>query len=201
MFLATSTDNTLLKDVLWSYKKQDPLDSSRFPWRYTTSSITHYIIKIVTSITVVTTASWRGLTTKAMVTNMERKCFRNGDRIQESDEKQVKLLWMRLYSSQQWLKGARATGQTVSNMKSMRSSSPRASCVVTICTNHPYSLVLHNGLALTPPMGFLSWQRYHCTTDCAKYIDILPNTLELGKMPISGQYQYVIIDERWLDIQ
>ena len=25
---------------------------------------------------------------------------------------------------------------------------------------------LDNGLALTPPMGWLSWQRYRCNTDC-----------------------------------
>lgn len=28
---------------------------------------------------------------------------------------------------------------------------------------------LKNGLALTPPMGWLSWERYACTTDCAAF--------------------------------
>ena len=28
---------------------------------------------------------------------------------------------------------------------------------------------LDNGLALTPPMGWLSWERYRCETDCKKY--------------------------------
>lgn len=28
---------------------------------------------------------------------------------------------------------------------------------------------LDNGLALKPPMGWMSWQRYRCITDCEKY--------------------------------
>ena len=28
------------------------------------------------------------------------------------------------------------------------------------------SLALDNGLALTPPMGWLSWERYRCDIDC-----------------------------------
>ena len=30
-------------------------------------------------------------------------------------------------------------------------------------------LSLDNGLARTPPMGWLSWQRYRCQTDCKTY--------------------------------
>lgn len=30
---------------------------------------------------------------------------------------------------------------------------------------------LDNGLALTPPMGWLAWQRYRCITDCDTYPD------------------------------
>lgn len=30
---------------------------------------------------------------------------------------------------------------------------------------------LDNGLALTPPMGWLAWQRYRCITDCETYPD------------------------------
>lgn len=30
---------------------------------------------------------------------------------------------------------------------------------------------LDNGLALTPPMGWLTWQRYRCTVDCELYPD------------------------------
>lgn len=31
-----------------------------------------------------------------------------------------------------------------------------------------YAFALDNGLALTPPMGFMSWERYRCITDCEK---------------------------------
>lgn len=30
---------------------------------------------------------------------------------------------------------------------------------------------LDNGLARTPPMGWMNWQRYRCETDCDKYPD------------------------------
>jgi Alpha galactosidase A len=30
---------------------------------------------------------------------------------------------------------------------------------------------LDNGLALTPPMGWLTWERFRCTTDCDTYPD------------------------------
>ena len=30
---------------------------------------------------------------------------------------------------------------------------------------------LNNGLALTPPMGWMSWERFRCITDCETYPD------------------------------
>lgn len=33
------------------------------------------------------------------------------------------------------------------------------------------SEALNNGLALTPPMGWMSWQRYRCEIDCDTYPD------------------------------
>ena len=30
-------------------------------------------------------------------------------------------------------------------------------------------LSLDNGLALTPPMGWLAWERFRCVTDCEKF--------------------------------
>lgn len=33
------------------------------------------------------------------------------------------------------------------------------------------SLALNNGLALTPPMGWLAWQRFRCTIDCDTFPD------------------------------
>ena len=31
------------------------------------------------------------------------------------------------------------------------------------------SMALDNGLARTPPMGWLSWERFRCNTDCTNY--------------------------------
>jgi Alpha galactosidase A len=31
------------------------------------------------------------------------------------------------------------------------------------------SMALDNGLARTPPMGWLSWERFRCNTDCVNY--------------------------------
>lgn len=33
------------------------------------------------------------------------------------------------------------------------------------------ALALDNGLALTPPMGWLAWQRFRCTIDCDTFPD------------------------------
>ena len=32
--------------------------------------------------------------------------------------------------------------------------------------SNKYSFQLNNGLAKTPPMGWLSWQTFKCNTDC-----------------------------------
>lgn len=41
-------------------------------------------------------------------------------------------------------------------------------CILTICE---ISLALDNGLALTPPMGWLAWQRFRCNIDCDTFPD------------------------------
>lgn len=33
------------------------------------------------------------------------------------------------------------------------------------------TFALDNGLALTPPMGWMAWQRFRCITDCVTYPD------------------------------
>lgn len=33
------------------------------------------------------------------------------------------------------------------------------------------NVALDNGLALTPPMGWMAWQRFRCITDCDTYPD------------------------------
>lgn len=38
--------------------------------------------------------------------------------------------------------------------------------IVSIVRNYE---ALDNGLALTPPMGWMHWERYRCITNCEKY--------------------------------
>jgi len=69
-----------------------------------------------------------------------------------------------------------------------------------------FSEGLNNGLALTPPMGWMSWERYRCITDCKTYPDecISENLFKRAadKMASDGYldagYEYVIIDDCWL---
>lgn len=41
----------------------------------------------------------------------------------------------------------------------------------TLLWHTTYVNTLDNGLALTPPMGWMSWQRFRCITDCVAYPD------------------------------
>ena len=38
--------------------------------------------------------------------------------------------------------------------------------IITVAVLLSSTYALNNGLALTPPMGWLSWERYRCNTDC-----------------------------------
>lgn len=65
---------------------------------------------------------------------------------------------------------------------------------------------LHNGLALTPPMGWMSWERYRCNIDCDNYPDecVSENLYrKVADLLVSGGYrdkgyEYLIIDDCWL---
>ncbi|XP_050441330.1 alpha-N-acetylgalactosaminidase-like [Adelges cooleyi] len=66
---------------------------------------------------------------------------------------------------------------------------------------------LNNGLALTPPMGWLAWQRFRCTIDCNTFPDecvseqLFKTTADLLVSEGYAQvgYEYVIIDDCWLE--
>ncbi|XP_063925288.1 alpha-N-acetylgalactosaminidase-like [Zophobas morio] len=65
---------------------------------------------------------------------------------------------------------------------------------------------LDNGLALTPPLGWMSWQRFRCITDCVNYPnDCISDQLfrdTADRMAEDGYleagYEYLIIDDCWL---
>jgi alpha-N-acetylgalactosaminidase len=64
----------------------------------------------------------------------------------------------------------------------------------------------NNGLARTPPMGWMSWERFRCNTDCANYPDTcISENLFIQMADIIVRdgyqnvgYQYVSIDDCWL---
>ncbi|KAK9510847.1 hypothetical protein O3M35_005546 [Rhynocoris fuscipes] len=64
---------------------------------------------------------------------------------------------------------------------------------------------LENGLALTPPMGFNTWQRYRCTVNCLEYprecineelVIRTANILSREYLPYG--YNYLVLDDCWL---
>jgi hypothetical protein len=65
---------------------------------------------------------------------------------------------------------------------------------------------LDNGLARTPPMGWLSWERFRCVTDCVTYPDSCISEKLFMDMAdrmaadgfLEAGYQYIIIDDCWL---
>lgn len=66
---------------------------------------------------------------------------------------------------------------------------------------------LDNGLALTPPMGWLSWERYRCNTDCQADPDNCISEklyMTMADLLVSGGYKdagykYVNIDDCWME--
>ncbi|KAK9497632.1 hypothetical protein O3M35_004323 [Rhynocoris fuscipes] len=79
-------------------------------------------------------------------------------------------------------------------------------CLVLLCLVGN-SIALDNGLALTPPMGFMTWQRYRCTVDCKLYPDeCISDKLirRIADLMVDGGYleagyEYLIIDDCWLE--
>ncbi|XP_045777161.1 alpha-N-acetylgalactosaminidase isoform X1 [Maniola jurtina] len=69
------------------------------------------------------------------------------------------------------------------------------------------AVALDNGLALTPPMGWLTWQRFRCITDCKQYPNeciseaLIKRTADimLSEGYLDAGYNYVGIDDCWLE--
>ncbi|XP_075234701.1 alpha-N-acetylgalactosaminidase-like isoform X2 [Lycorma delicatula] len=65
---------------------------------------------------------------------------------------------------------------------------------------------LDNGVALTPPMGWMSWERYRCNVDCNEYPDECISERLFHRMAdllvsegyAEKGYKYVIMDDCWL---
>ncbi|XP_064606883.1 alpha-N-acetylgalactosaminidase-like [Liolophura sinensis] len=75
--------------------------------------------------------------------------------------------------------------------------------VVCICST---GYALNNGLALTPPMGWLHWERFRCNTDCVNDPDFCVREqliMQMADRMVSDGYkdlgyEYVNIDDCWL---
>ncbi|CAH2042586.1 unnamed protein product, partial [Iphiclides podalirius] len=70
-------------------------------------------------------------------------------------------------------------------------------------------VALDNGLALTPPMGWLTWERFRCITDCQKYPKECISEFLIRRMAdimvkdgyLEAGYNYVAIDDCWLEME
>ncbi|VDK28957.1 unnamed protein product [Gongylonema pulchrum] len=68
---------------------------------------------------------------------------------------------------------------------------------------------LENGLARTPPMGWMSWTKFYCEMDCVRhpfsciherlYMDMADRMVEDGYL--EAGYQYVHVDDCWMERQ
>uniref|UniRef100_A0A2C9JDJ3 Alpha-galactosidase n=1 Tax=Biomphalaria glabrata TaxID=6526 RepID=A0A2C9JDJ3_BIOGL len=74
------------------------------------------------------------------------------------------------------------------------------------CLLCPLAIALDNGLALTPPMGWLSWERFRCNVDCVNDPDNCISErlfMKVADLMVSegfkdAGYEYVNIDDCWL---
>ena len=79
--------------------------------------------------------------------------------------------------------------------------------LVIILASLRLSSTLDNGLALTPPMGWMSWQRFKCSVDCRRHPqkciseDLIKRTVKsmVSDGYLAAGYNHVAIDDCWLD--
>ncbi|KAM3717079.1 Alpha-N-acetylgalactosaminidase [Dirofilaria immitis] len=78
-----------------------------------------------------------------------------------------------------------------------------------LVTTVKFSETLENGLARTPPMGWMSWTKFYCQMDCIQhpftciseqlYMDMADRMVEDGYL--QAGYQYIHIDDCWMERQ
>lgn len=78
-----------------------------------------------------------------------------------------------------------------------------------LLSNVPLTTGLNNGLGLTPPMGWMSWVRYACETNCTLfpkgcinedlYMEMADALADLGFKDVG--YEYVNIDDCWSEMK
>ncbi|KAG8201188.1 hypothetical protein JTE90_028843 [Oedothorax gibbosus] len=90
---------------------------------------------------------------------------------------------------------------TIINLKKMHLE------ILVLCIAPLISHALDNGLALTPPMGWLSWERFTCNIDCTEdpanciseklYMDMADRMAADGFKDVG--YEYINVDDCWMD--
>lgn len=68
------------------------------------------------------------------------------------------------------------------------------------------TLALDNGVALTPPMGWMTWQRFRCNTDCdndpenciSEHLVRVMADKMVSEGYLAMGYEYLVIDDCWL---
>ncbi|KAK4884300.1 hypothetical protein RN001_000571 [Aquatica leii] len=87
----------------------------------------------------------------------------------------------------------------------VRASNKRTNCLTLV-----YNVqALDNGVALRPPMGWMSWQRFRCIIDCNLYPDDCISDSLFRQMAdrmsedgyLEAGYEYLIIDDCWLTME
>ncbi|XP_039452051.1 alpha-N-acetylgalactosaminidase [Culex pipiens pallens] len=82
----------------------------------------------------------------------------------------------------------------------------RGIVVLIACFHFCVVLGLENGLARLPPMGWMTWERFRCITDCKKYPteciseNLIMRTADLMVLEgyLDAGYEYVNIDDCWM---
>ncbi|CAG9798318.1 unnamed protein product [Chironomus riparius] len=83
------------------------------------------------------------------------------------------------------------------------------SIIIIFCIYISIAQALDNGLAKTPPMGWMSWERFRCITDCDKYPDECISERLIMEMAdimvkdgyLDAGYEYVNIDDCWSELE
>lgn len=80
--------------------------------------------------------------------------------------------------------------------------------IVVLCAGLQWTSSLDNGLARTPPMGWINWERFTCQTDCTNYPEdcvserlfrsIIDRVAQDGYL--EAGYEYVNIDDCWSEL-
>lgn len=78
-------------------------------------------------------------------------------------------------------------------------------CILVVLVQIFHCLALDNGLALTPPMGWMDWERFRCNTNCQNdpdncigerlFMQIADKMVSDGYLDVG--YKYVDIDDCW----